>query len=135
MGDRGAEAGDRGEREVEAKRLWDGNEGDRIASVNPFDEETRNGLEALCRQFAVHGLKLVGSAARRDFEPGTSDIDLLVVFDLPPQGIRPSVQYFGFKEALEKLFGRPVDLLEESAVTNHRLKREIDADAIELYAA
>jgi predicted nucleotidyltransferase len=37
-------------------------------------------IKAACRQFEVHRLHLSGSALRIDFNPNTSDLDLLVQF-------------------------------------------------------
>ena len=99
----------------------------------------REELQALCRRFHVRRLDLFGSAARGDFDPEESDIDFLVEFDRSaPQ--HPFDAYFGLKEALEELFGRPVDLVEAGALqpvsqSEHRGKpREylccVTADAI-----
>jgi hypothetical protein len=82
-------------------------------------------LQALCRRFHVRRLDLFGSAARGDFDPEQSDIDFLIEFDRSaPQHSFDA--YFGLKEALEALFGRPVDLVEASAVRNPYLKARID---------
>ena len=37
-------------------------------------------LTELCHSFSVRRLELVGSAAREDFCPESSDIDVLIVF-------------------------------------------------------
>jgi predicted nucleotidyltransferase len=94
----------------------------------------REELRALCRRFHVRRLDLFGSAARGDFDPGHSDIDFLVDFDRSaPQ--HPFDAYFGFKEALEELFGRSVDLVEASAVENPYLKASIEKNRENVYAA
>lgn len=49
--------------------------------------------------------------------------------------MRLSAQFFGFLEELEDLFGRRVDLLEESAIENVRLKQSAESSAMILYAA
>lgn len=41
--------------------------------------------------------------------------------------------YFDFKYALEELFGREVDLLEEQTIKNPYLKRSVDATKILIY--
>jgi uncharacterized protein len=69
----------------------------------------REELRALCRRFHVRQLDLFGSAARGDFDPEHSDIDFLVEFDRSAS-LHAFDAYFGLKEALEELFGRPVDL-------------------------
>jgi predicted nucleotidyltransferase len=73
----------------------------------------------------VRRLDLFGSAARGDFDPERSDVDFLVEFDRSaPQ--HPFDAYFGLKEALEEVLGRPVDLVEASAVRNPYLKASIE---------
>jgi predicted nucleotidyltransferase len=59
----------------------------------------------------VRRLNLFGSAARGDFDPQRSDVDFLVEFDRT----HTDALYFGLKEALEGLLGRPVDLVESGA--------------------
>src|SRR5690348_7715857 len=89
-------------------------------------ESHREELEALCRRFYVRRLDLFGSAARSDFDPEHSDVDFLVEFDREPPKALALHTYFGLKEALEGLLGRPVDLVEPSAVRNPYLKASID---------
>ncbi len=38
-------------------------------------------LKELCRSLSVRRLELVGSAAREDFQPESSDIDVLIEFE------------------------------------------------------
>jgi hypothetical protein len=97
-------------------------------------ESHREELQALCRCFHVRRLDLFGSAARGDFNAEHSDIDFLVEFDRSaPQ--HPFDAYFGLKEALEALFGRPVDLVEAGAVRNPYLKASIEQNRENVYAA
>lgn len=100
-----------------------------------FDPATSEALAALCGKYAVRRLKLFGSAAGEGFDPERSDLDFLVEFDDPPQGMRLSTQYFGLLEDMQTLFQRSVDLLEESAIENSRLLRSAQAGAVTLYAA
>ncbi len=94
----------------------------------------REELRALCRRFHVRRLDLFGSAARGDFDPARSDLDFLVEFNRSaPQ--HPFDAYFGLKEALEELFGRPVDLVEAGAVRNPYLKASIEQSRENVYAA
>jgi predicted nucleotidyltransferase len=74
---------------------------------------------------------LFGSALTEKFSPN-SDVDLLVNFkkiDL--------FQYFDnyveFKEKLEYLLKRPVDLLEEQTIRNPVLRRSIDRNKKLIY--
>ena len=86
----------------------------------------REDLRALCCRFHVQWLDLFGSAARGDFDPERSDVDFLVEFDRSAP-LHPFDSYFGLKEALEELLGRPVDLVEAGAVRNPHLKASIEA--------
>jgi uncharacterized protein len=91
-------------------------------------------VTALCRRFYVRRLDLFGSAARDDFDAATSDLDFLVEFDRGGP-LDAFEAYFGFKEALEDLFGRGVDLVEAGAVENPYLKASIEASRENVYAA
>jgi len=81
-------------------------------------------LKKLCGSYQVDKMYLFGSALNSNFND-KSDIDLLVKF----KSIDPS-QYFDnyldFKEQLETLFGREVDLLEEQTLKNPILIRSIN---------
>jgi predicted nucleotidyltransferase len=89
-----------------------------VASVLPAEIEShRAEIDRLCARFGVRRLELFGSAASGAFDPAHSDIDFLVEFDASRR-IGALEQYFGFKEALEALFGRAVDLVEQGASQN-----------------
>jgi predicted nucleotidyltransferase len=79
-------------------------------------------LSALCRRHGVRRLELFGSAAR-DRE-AIGDLDFLVEFEaLDPNAYADA--YFGLLEDLEQLFGRPVDLIMTSAITNPYFLQEV----------
>lgn len=94
----------------------------------------RERLAELCARFHVRRLDLFGSAARDDFDPAQSDIDLLVEFDSSSH-LGALEQYFGLKEALEELLGRRVDLVVASAVKNPYVRESIERSQVALYAA
>jgi predicted nucleotidyltransferase len=73
-------------------------------------------IPELCRRYGVARLELFGSAGTDAFDPERSDIDFLIEFDDDPTDLFR--RYFGFKEALEALFGRPVDLVMVGAMRN-----------------
>jgi predicted nucleotidyltransferase len=80
--------------------------------------QKRDGLAALCRRYGVTRLEVFGSAARGlDFDRDKSDFDFLVEFD-PESSLSPLNQFFGLADALESLFGRPVDLIEAGVLKN-----------------
>src|SRR5271167_903786 len=97
-------------------------------------ELRREELRGLCRRFHVRRLDLFGSAARGDFDPQRSDLDFLVEFERDPK-IPALDAYFGLKEALETLLGRPVDLVMPGAVENPYLKASIERSRETVYAA
>jgi len=96
-------------------------------------ETRRKEIVDLCRRRHVRRLELFGSAVRDDFDPARSDLDFLVEFDL--QDARALDTYFGLKEELESLFGRPVDLTMPSAVRNPFVRAQIENQRQLVYAA
>lgn len=89
-------------------------------------------LRALCRRFSVRRLSAFGSVLRPDFDPERSDIDLAVEFGRSRRH-GPADQYFAFKESLERLLGRAVDLVEMKAMADSRLKRIIERTQVPVY--
>lgn len=100
----------------------------------PFLAGKRAEIEWVCRRRAVRRLEAFGSVVRGDFDQATSDIDFLVEFD-STSSLPALDRYFGLKEDLESLLGRPVDLVMPDAVTNPYLRAEIERDRRLLYAA
>jgi uncharacterized protein len=87
-------------------------------------------LAELCEKYGIAELAVFGSIARGDERPD-SDVDLLYV-RLPGNDL--GMSYFALQEDLEKLFGRPVDLVPKDGL--HRAIREqVLEDARVLYAA
>ncbi len=98
----------------------------------------RDELRDLCRRFGVRRLSVFGSAARGDFDPAKSDLDFLVEFDAYAPDVLSLKSYFDFKESLEALFGRRVDLVDRKAIEasrNYIRKRHILTGAEPVYAA
>jgi predicted nucleotidyltransferase len=104
--------------------------------MHPALAAHRPALAALCRRFGVIRLDVFGSAARAaDFDAARSDADFLVEFAVEPAGLG---QFLDFKEALEALLGRPVDLVERRAIEDSRnyiRRRHILAEAEAVYGA
>lgn len=72
----------------------------------------------LCRKHRVRSLSVFGSILTDRFND-QSDVDLLVDFDTTDHEKWDYVRnYFDFQEALEKIFGRKVDLVVEKALKN-----------------
>ena len=64
-------------------------------------------LKSFCMDRGIRRLSLFGSAAREDFDPARSDVDLLVEYEA---GRHPGLDHFRVAEELSELFGRKVDL-------------------------
>jgi uncharacterized protein len=81
--------------------------------------EKRDALAAVCRRYGVARLEVFGSAARGSgFDPERSDADFLVTFT--PAARNDLAAFTELKEALERLLGRPVDLVEREAIEQSR---------------
>jgi len=96
-------------------------------------EQHREQLTELCRQYHVRRLALFGSALRQEFDPERSDFDFLVEFEPLPAGTYADA-YFGLLEALQRLFGHPVDLVEESAIKNPYFREHVTKNQEVVYA-
>ena len=96
----------------------------------------RDELRTLCRRFGVVRLDVFGSAARGvDFDTATSDVDLLVEFAADESDL---ARFLDFKEAVEALLARPVDLVDRKEIEasrNYIRKGHILAGAVPIYAA
>jgi uncharacterized protein len=102
----------------------------------PLIAEHRAQIAALCRRFGVRRLAVFGSAARgADFDPQRSDVDFLVDFAAQDGDF---ARFLDFKEALEALLARRVDLVDRKAIESSRnyiRKRHILTGAEPVYAA
>jgi predicted nucleotidyltransferase len=99
--------------------------------------KVREGLEIdderladICHRYGVARLDLFGSALREDFRAG-SDIDLL--YEFKPDA-RVGWEIYDLQCELEKLFGRPVDLVGRRSI-HWYIRDEILAEARPLHAA
>ena len=93
-------------------------------------EQHMERIKKICADLRVRRLDLAGSAARDDFQPERSDIDVLVEFE----GVdRLFHRYFELKERLEQELARQVDVIQDSAVKNPYLRQSLDRDRIPLY--
>ena len=86
----------------------------------------------LCRQYGVTRLEAFGSAVRNDFNPASSDIDLVANFSRTREPGYAN-RYLDFVESLESLFGRKVDLLTPGAIRNATFAETIKRESIPIY--
>ncbi|MBE0417796.1 MAG: nucleotidyltransferase domain-containing protein [Coriobacteriia bacterium] len=97
-------------------------------------EDKRDAIAALCRKYGVVRMHVFGSAARDDFQPGQSDVDLLVDFgSMDPFELVDA--YFDLLDELRALLGTEVDLVMSDAIKNRYIIAEVERTKQELYAA
>ncbi len=102
--------------------------------MHPLIEQSRTALVELCRQHRVKRLDLFGSATGDEFDPAASDLDFLVEFeDLEPSAY--AAAFFDLLDGLNALFGRPVDLVPESSISNPYFRESVERTRTPLYAA
>src|SRR6266542_3195472 len=92
-----------------------------VMTVGDQIAQSRAAIAQLCRDHHVQRLELFGSAATGKDRPEKSDVDFLVDFDL--------------LESLQRLFGRPVDLVVASAIKNPYFREAVERSKTLLYAA
>ena len=102
--------------------------------MNRLIADHRRSVDQLCRHYRVHRLEAFGSAVEGGFDPASSDLDFLVRFE-PCARAEHYERYFGLLEALEELFGRPIDLLEAGAMRNPYFIREVNRSRKLIYGA
>jgi predicted nucleotidyltransferase len=90
-------------------------------------------LQQLCKKFNVKELYLFGSATTDDFSED-SDLDFIVKFDR--QGFEGAFdQFIDFKQELERIYGRSVDLYHLKKFRNSIFQEEVERSKELLYAA
>ena len=100
----------------------------------PMVAERSAELESLCQRYSVLRLELFGSAATDEYRPADSDLDFLVEFkELPLRAY--GAAYFGLLKSLEQMFGRSVDLVDNSSIKNPYLRESVDESKVLVYAA
>lgn len=80
----------------------------------------------ICRRFHVRKLWVFGSILTNRFNDN-SDVDFCVDFDKSKINLMDYADnFFDFQYALEDVFGRKVDITEDSAVRNPYFRQELD---------
>jgi predicted nucleotidyltransferase len=97
-------------------------------------EQKRTEIETLCRGLRIRRLDLFGSAVGGSFDPNTSDVDVLVEFDVQP-GFDYFGTYFDLKEGLERILGYPVDVISATSIRNPYFRDRVMRTRETLYAA
>ena len=100
----------------------------------PIVAERSAELESLCQRYSVSRLELFGSAATGKYRSADSDLDFLMEFkELSVRAY--GAAYFGLLKSLEQMFGRSVDLVDNSTINNPYLQESIDEAKVLVYAA
>jgi uncharacterized protein len=95
-------------------------------------DQFSNEINSLCLQNKVKSLYVFGSVLTDRFTDN-SDIDLIVDIDSnDPFDYADS--YFNLKFALQDLFNRQIDLLENKAIKNPYIRQNIDRSKSLIYA-
>jgi uncharacterized protein len=94
-------------------------------------ENHKSQISALCEQYGVKSLYSFGSVNTKSFNE-TSDIDLVVELK-STDPLEYTDNYFDLKFNLEKLFKRHIDLLENKAIRNPFLRKNIDDSKVLIY--
>jgi len=100
--------------------------------VNGLIEQHRDAIRALCQTYGVRRLDLFGSAATGAFDAATSDLDFVATF-ADTRSFGYADRYLGFAEALEALFGRPVDVITERSIRNPYFRLAVEASRQPIY--
>ena len=88
-------------------------------------------IQRLCETCSVLRLEVFGSATQGRFDPDRSDLDFLVCFR---QGSTGLDNYLCLAEGLERLLGRPVDLVIERSIRNPYFRKTVDGTRTLVYA-
>jgi predicted nucleotidyltransferase len=116
-----------------AMPLDDGNQPCETACAMKVTDLQTDELRQACQAYKVKELYAFGSVVSGQLT-ATSDLDFLVQFDR--SGVDGAFgQFMGFKERLESLYGRPVDLLTLQRFRNPLFQQEIDRSKLLVYAA
>jgi predicted nucleotidyltransferase len=71
----------------------------------PIDLDHKR-IADFCRERGIRKLSLFGSVLREDFNPATSDVDVLAEFQ---PDAHPALRFFGYGDELSEILGAKVD--------------------------
>jgi len=100
----------------------------------PLIQQRRGQIAELCRLYGLKRLELFGSAVSGNFDDACSDVDFFYEFDLTSTTDLAD-RFFAFKERLESLLQRKVDLVSARHAINPYFLREANRHRLTLYAA
>jgi predicted nucleotidyltransferase len=89
-------------------------------------------ISQICLEHQVEQLFIFGSIATDRFSD-QSDVDILIQFSTQINPLNYFNNYMDFKEKLESVLNREVDIVENQAVRNPIFRRILDRDKILIY--
>ncbi len=101
--------------------------------MNILDQHSTE-ITQLCLRFQVKSLFAFGSAITDKFKD-ESDVDLIVEFSPTIPLMDYADNYFELRFALQDLFQRPVDLLEQQAIKNPYFLQVVEKKRLVVYEA
>ncbi len=101
--------------------------------MEPVIEKNRQAIAELCRKYHVAKLDVFGSLVAGGFNE-SSDIDFLVEFDTDVNKYRFD-NFFELLRAMEQLFHRRVDLVEEGGLRNPYFVKRLNETRRPVYVA
>ena len=95
-------------------------------------DQNINKIKAICLTHNVEQLYVFGSVTTKDFDE-QSDIDILIQFNSSIDPAQYFNNYMDFKEEMESLLNREIDIVENQAVKNPVFRRILDRDKQLIY--
>jgi predicted nucleotidyltransferase len=89
-------------------------------------------ISQICHEHQVEQLFIFGSITTDKFNE-QSDVDILIQFSAQINPLNYFDNYMDFKEKLESVLNREVDIVENQAVRNPIFRRILDRDKILIY--
>lgn len=96
-----------------------------------IDNNKISAVKKLCKKYKVKSLSIFGSAVKGDFTE-ESDIDFAIDFN-ENDPTKYTDLYFEFKDSLEHLFKREIDLVELRGIKNSFFKKELEETKVMIY--
>lgn len=89
-------------------------------------------IRSICSEHNVEQLFIFGSVAADNIKE-QSDVDILVQFSPQLNPVKYFDNYMDFKEKLESVLDRKVDIVENQAVRNPVFRKILDRDKVLIY--
>ena len=91
----------------------------------------KDAIARACEQYGVARLRVFGSVLTERFDPARSDVDFLVEYK--PDVERTFHALFALRDELQRIVGRPVDLIDVRNIRNPYFARSAYKSAEDVY--